>query len=364
MGYKPRPTERMPPPPLPPHFHQIPRCMVPLMDENLMNQNPSDHPQPEGQAETQPPAEATSPEPAFRRRLGRGLNALLNAGDSPAAPVEGTLPIPAELLHLDVNTITRNPYQPRKDFDLQALHELTESITQHGVLQPLLVRETADGYQLIAGERRWLASRDAGLKTVPCRVLKLDDSHVSEVAIIENLQREDLNELEKAQAFQTYLDQFGCNIEDLARKMGKDRSTISNSLRLLELPQFVKEALRLGKISAGHGRALLPLEGEMDQVAMCQRIQSENLSVRLTEVAIREQLEEKQAKLPFKTGDKERKPAPSISNHVLQLQDQLREVVGVKVEIKLKGKDAGKMVIHFNTNDEFERIVQQLRKAG
>lgn len=334
------------------------------MDESTNPQNPSEYVSPDASPAPAPAPESTGGEPAFRRRLGRGLNALLGSGDAPPAVTESSVPANAELLHLDINAITRNPYQPRKDFDLQSLQELTESIQLHGVLQPLLIRETPQGYQLIAGERRWLASRDAGLKTVPCRVLKMDDHTVSEVAIIENLQREDLNELEKAQAFQTYLDQFGCTIEELARKMGKDRSTISNSLRLLELPQFVKEALRLGKISAGHARALLPLEAEMDQVAMCQRIQSEGFSVRLTEAAVREQLEERQAKIPFKAGDKERKANPPLSNHVLQLQDQLREVVGVKVEIKLKGKDAGKMIIHFNSNDEFERIVQQLRKAG
>jgi ParB family chromosome partitioning protein len=316
--------------------------------------------------EGQPQFEGTPPEGGLRRRLGRGLNSLLGGQDK-QEPAE---PIPAdaetELRHIEVDAIERNPYQPRKDFDLQALNELVESISQHGVLQPLLVRMTPTGYQLIAGERRWLASRDAGLKTVPCRVLKLEDKAVSEVAIIENLQREDLNELEKAQAFQSYIEQFGCTIEDVAKKLGKDRSTISNSLRLLELPAFVKEALRAGKISAGHGRALLPLEAEADQIAMCQRIQSESMSVRSTEQAIRQQLEEKQQTVPFKPGEK--RPTPSaaqkLTNHIMSLQDQLREVVGVKVEIKLKGKDAGKMVIHFNSNEEFERIVQQLRKAS
>jgi ParB family chromosome partitioning protein len=318
-------------------------------------------------AESQPQPEGHTPEGGVRRRLGRGLNSLLGNHDAPAASED---PIPAdaetELRHIEVDAIQRNPYQPRKDFDLQALNELVESINQHGVLQPLLVRLTPEGYQLIAGERRWLASRDAGLKTVPCRVLKLEDKAVSEVAIIENLQREDLNELEKAQAFQSYIEQFGCSIEDVAKKLGKDRSTISNSLRLLELPAFVKEALRAGKISAGHGRALLPLEAEADQIAMCQRIQSESMSVRSTEQAIRQQLEEKQQTVPFKPGEK--RPTPSaaqkLTNHIMSLQDQLREVVGVKVEIKLKGKDAGKMVIHFNSNEEFERIVQQLRKAS
>ena len=302
---------------------------------------------------------------ANRRRLGRGLNSLLGqVGDQPgqdsAAPASQ-----AELLYLDINSLHRNPFQPRKDFDLQALNELTESVALHGVLQPLLVRETPKGYQIIAGERRWLASRDAGLKTVPCRIMKLEDKLVSEVAIIENLQREDLNELEKAQAFQTYLDQFGCSVEELAHKMGKDRSTVANSLRLLELPTFVKEALRSGKISAGHGRTLLPLEAEADQIAMCQRIQSETMSVRTTEAAVRAQIEEKQS-LPFKKPSEKGAGKPEVppNHHLQQLQDMVRELVGTKVEIKLTNKNSGKMIIHFNSNDEFDKIVAHLRKAS
>ncbi|MDB5389483.1 MAG: parB-like partition protein [Planctomycetaceae bacterium] len=301
-----------------------------------------------------------------RRRLGRGLNSLL--GQASEQPGAEAAPIPAssEMLHIDINALHRNPFQPRKDFDLQALNELTESIASHGVLQPLLVRETPAGYQIIAGERRWLASRDAGLKQVPCRIMKLEDKVVSEVAIIENLQREDLNELEKAQAFQTYLDQFGCSVEELAQKMGKDRSTIANSLRLLELPNFVKEALRAGKISAGHGRAMLPLEEEADQIAMCQRIQSESMSVRTTEATIRAQLEEKQQTVPFKKGSGKpgAKAETPVNNHVQQLVDRVRELVGARVEIKQSGKDAGKIIIHFSSNDEFEKIVAKLKKAS
>ncbi|MES2793055.1 MAG: ParB/RepB/Spo0J family partition protein [Planctomycetota bacterium] len=303
--------------------------------------------------------------PINRRRLGRGLNSLLGAQNDQAGQESVPMPSQSELLHLDINALHRNPFQPRKDFDLQALNELTESVGQYGVLQPLLVRETPAGYQIIAGERRWLASRDAGLKTVPCRVLKMEDKVVSEVAIIENLQREDLNELEKAQAFQTYLDQFGCSVEELAHKMGKDRSTVANSLRLLELPSFVKEALRAGKISAGHGRSLLPLEEEADQIAMCQRIQSESMSVRTTEAAVRSQIEEKQT-VPFKKVSEKGggKPEVPTNHHLQQLQDMVRELVGTKVEIKLTTKNAGKMIIHFNSNDEFDKIVAHLRKAS
>lgn len=320
----------------------------------------------------QPTPESGTPNEGLfgmRRRLGRGLNSLLGqVSDQPGGEV-APVAVQSELLNIEINSLHRNPFQPRKDFDLQALNELTESILQHGVLQPLLVRETPQGYQIIAGERRWLASRDAGLKTVPCRVMKLEDKIVSEVAIIENLQREDLNELEKAQAFQTYLDQFGCSVEELAQKMGKDRSTIANSLRLLELPNFVKEALRVGKISAGHGRTLLQLDEEADQIAMCQRIQSESMSVRSTEAAVRQQLEDKQPSVPFQrpSGKSSGPSTPKESgggNHVQQLQDRVRELLGLKVEIKLSSKVAGKMIIHFTSNEDFERIVTFLKKAS
>jgi ParB family chromosome partitioning protein len=188
----------------------------------------------------------------------------------------------------------------------------------------------------------------------------MDDQAVTEVAIIENLQRADLNELEKAQAFQDYLEKYGTTIEDLAKKLGKDRSTVSNCLRLLELPDFVKLALRSGKITAGHARALLPLEEESQQIALCQRIQSEQLTVRQIEEAVR-QIGDKADTVPFQKSGSKRS---GVNPQLLALQQQLRDLVGVKVEIKLKGKDAGRLVIHFNSNHEFERILQQFRRAS
>src|SRR5437879_10528126 len=213
-----------------------------------------------------------------------------------------------------------------------------ESLVQHGMLQPLLVRTFEGSFQLIAGERRLLAARRAGLTKVPCRVIELDDKGVCEVAIIENVQRADLSDLEQAQAFQDYLDKFGSTIEELATKLGKNRSTVSNCLRLLELPDFVKIALHGSRISAGHARALLPLDEEADQIAMCQRIESEKLSVRQTEDAIREKLQSSET-LPFAGGETRGKPgAVQLSNHIRDLQQQLREILGTKVDIRLKGK--------------------------
>ncbi len=317
---------------------------------------------------------ANDPNNMAKRRLGRGLSSLLGPG-SPAdgqPEFDGSQPAfgMGEFRQLDVNAIERNPYQPRKEFEAQALQELVESIAQHGVLQPVLVRQTPNGWQLIAGERRLIASRKVGLATIPARVVELGDAGVAEVAIVENLQRADLGDLEKAQSFQDYIAKFSCSVEELAKKLGKDRSTISNMLRLLELPEFVKVAIGQGKISASHGRALLPLEEESDQIAMCQRIQSESLSVRATEEAIRQKLNENI--LPFQpTGDDGKSTtsagssaAASKSNHVASLEQQLRDLLGAKVEIKMQAKEKGKIVIHFTSNDEFDRLLGSLRQRA
>lgn len=306
---------------------------------------------------------------APRRRLGRGLSSLLGGLAEPAILEEGQAPEApiGEFALIEEAAISRNPFQPRKDFAEDSLAEMVTSISQHGILQPLLVRAVDGAFQLIAGERRLLAARRAGLAKVPCRVIELDDKGVCEVAIIENVQRADLSDLEKAQAFQDYLDKFGGTIEELAAKLGKNRSTVSNCLRLLELPDFVKISLGSGRITAGHARALLPLDEEADQIVMCRRIESEKLSVRQTEDEIRQKLHATDAgdTIPFQSGDSKVKSASvPISNHVLELQQQLRELLGAKVEIRLKGRDSGKLVIHFSSNDEFERIVGFLRKAS
>lgn len=301
-----------------------------------------------------------------RRRLGRGLNALLGAASMGGSGDSGT----NDQTEIAVELIDRNPFQPRQDFDQSAINELVDSIRQHGVLQPLLVRPAGDGYQLIAGERRLISAKKAGLRQVPCRVLNLNDQQVSEVALEENLKRQDLNVLEKAIAFQDYLKRFGCTIEDLARRLSFERSTVSNMLRLLELPDAVKTDLRSDKISAGHARALLAVKIEDAQIQLSQRIQKENLSVRRTEEAVRELLAPKEADVvPFPGGGESQpvaEPATNMTNHVAGLQNQLRDWLGTNVEIKLSGKakDKGKIVIDFASNDDFERIVGKLQRAA
>jgi len=300
-----------------------------------------------------------------RRRLGRGLNALLGSvsgGDEPQI-AEG------DHSEVHIELIERNPYQPRMDFDQEGLNELADSIKQHGILQPLLVRPLGDGYQLIAGERRLLAARKAGRDTVPCRVLNISDQQVFEVALEENLKRRDLNVLEKAQAFQEYLNKFNCTIEELARRISLDRSTVSNMVRLLELPEPVKDDLRANKLTQGHARALLSLPAEV-QIEFRDRVVKDGLSVRKVEEAVREwqqlqpQAEQESETIPFSKGGTKPGDDNGMTNHILQMQQQLQDLLGCVVAIKLKGKEKGRIVIDFASNDDFERIIGQLRRAA
>ena len=199
-------------------------------------------------------------QPRLKSRLGRGLNALLGSSSDEEQPQLVAIRLHApEQDEISVELIERNPFQPRREFDQRAIDELAESIRKHGILQPLLVRAKGDGYQLIAGERRWRACQQVGMETVPCRVVELEDKQVCEAAIEENLKRQDLNMVEKAQAFKDYLQNFGGTIEDLAKQLSMNRSTISNMMRLLELPDVVQDAVRQDRISGGHARALLAL---------------------------------------------------------------------------------------------------------
>ncbi len=305
----------------------------------------------------------------IRRRLGRGLNALLGddvaVTDMPVSTGSGEPAAPhGELRQMPVNAIERNPYQPRTEFEASSLRELSDSIQQHGVLQPLLVRALPNGgWQLIAGERRLMAAKQAGLATVPCRILELEEQQVCEVALEENLKRKDLNVLEKAQAFANYLQQFGRTIEELSKQLSLDRSTVSNLLRLLDLAEPVKQSLRSDKISGGHARSLLSLSAEQ-QIALCQRIESESLSVRATEAAVREVLAESKPSGETVAFDPQHKTKPTATQHVLSLQGQLRDLLGVPVEIKLRGKESGQILITFGSNDDFERVLRVLRRAA
>ncbi len=311
----------------------------------------------------------------MKRRLGRGLSALLGGGmDDSENPRPATIPMhsasapPAPASdEISLELIDRNPFQPRRDFDQAAIDELADSIRKHGLLQPLLVRARQDGeagYQLIAGERRWRAAQQVGMETVPCRVIEFGDRQASEAALEENLKREDLNVLEKARAFKDYLDRFGGTIEELARQLSMSRANVSNMMRMLELPESVQKLLREDRITGGHAKAILPLS-EAQQFELAKQIELEQLSVRRTEEIVREMLKAGTMALPTDADAAASTPEkPAMSNHVLSLQQSLRDMLGAKIDIKQKKNDSGQIVIHFGSNDDFERIVGHLRKAS
>lgn len=317
------------------------------------------------------------------RRLGRGLAALLGTpleeevannplhnertydeGSSPAASTgANSSPTSSALFDLNVYEIDDNPFQPRREFSESEIASLAESLREHDMLQPVLVRRIGDRFQLISGERRLRAAIKAGWSTVPARVREADDRLVAELAIVENLQRKDLNPIEKAMSFKRYLDEHHCTQEDLAQRLKIDRSTIANLMRLLELPAGVLEALRNGDITAGHARALLPLGDESEQNEFCRRIQSEGMSVRNTEQAVSDHIQHSEPEtIQFPTASARRKRTKS--DQVASLEQELRIALGTKVEIKQTAKGRGRMIVHFANADEFERIRENFGQRG
>lgn len=291
-----------------------------------------------------------------KRRLGRGLAALLGTEEGGFEPSSLEQ---AELLHLGVEQIDANPFQPRRAFDPTEIAALADSLRQHGMLQPIIVRPSGDRYQLIAGERRLRAAVEAHLHEIPARVLELDDRRVSELAMVENLQREDLNAIEKAAAFKGYLDRFGGTQEDLAGRLGLDRSTISNLIRLLDLPDEVQDAVRSRRLTQGHARALLGLPDPDAQVGACRRVISENLSVRQTEALVASG-EPTPARTRLRK-DPAHTDATPRAPHLAEWEGRLRERFGTPVVIRTRSKERGQILIEFNSQEEFERITGLIR---
>jgi len=277
-----------------------------------------------------------------------------SASGGAAAGTEGGL------LQAHVYDIENNPFQPRKEFDPAAIEELSESLEQHGMIQPLVVRRHGERYQLISGERRLRAAIKAGWQTVPVQVRDADDRQMSEMAIVENLQRKDLNPLEKAQSFREYLQRYGCTQDELARRLSVDRSTIANLIRLLELPEAIQAAIHAGSLTQGHARALLPLGDEREQMAFCQRIQDEGLSVRATEELVQLAIHDAdEIPLSVVGGTPPQKSKPKSrrsSDQIAALEQELRLALGTKVEIKQRAGGRGQIVVHFASVDEFERL--------
>ena len=276
--------------------------------------------------------------------LGRGLGALLGDFQEPAVEKSNYRTVP-------LHRIEPNPDQPRKDFDEEALQELSESISVHGLIQPLTVRETEPGYyQIIAGERRWRACRLAGVHEVQVVVLEADDCKAMELALIENLQRSDLNCVEEALGYQTLIDDFGLTQEDCSTRVGKSRSAVANALRLLHLPQKILEMLRSGKLTAGHARAVLSLKNEKKQLEAAQKIAALGLSVRQAELLCRNLSQEKQPEQP---------KAVLTVDYVAECEKTLSRALGRGVKI-VNGKRKGKFELEFYGQDDLQALLDAL----
>lgn len=288
-----------------------------------------------------------------KQRLGRGLDALLGAVNG-----GGVLGIGAAVGKVRLDQIHQNPYQPRKRFDDDELKQLADSIKVHGVLQPLVVRQAGEAYQLIAGERRLRAATLAGLPEVPVHVVGFDDQQVYEAALVENIQRSDLNPIEKAQGFKDYLERYGLTHEALGQRLGLDRSSISNLVGLLNLPEEVQSAVRLGQLSLGHAKILKGVSDTEKQKDLAKEAIFRHLSVHALDLLAREA----KAEVAEKTGEKPPRAAVEKTAHVQSLEDDLRQRLATRVEIKVKAKEKGQIVIGFDSNDDFERIMAALAK--
>ncbi len=280
--------------------------------------------------------------------MGRGLGALISSTGPQKKPAAETVPSTntgERVLYIPVSQITADPKQPRRNFKQEELQELADSIKEHGVLQPLLASEMPDGrYQIIAGERRWRASQLANMPTVPVIVKKMADDKRLEVALIENIQREDLNALEEAFAFKRLIDEFGLTQEQVAQKVGKSRPAVANTIRLLALPEEIQAALISGKISPGQARALLSLTDKKQQMDMFQSMLGQKITVRDLEKQVQQQV-----------------PKSSLRRdpNLMYLEEQLRATLGTKVSVSGK-QDKGSITVSYYSKDELKEIIKKI----
>lgn len=279
-----------------------------------------------------------------RRGLGKGLEALIPPGQwESREPGAGQY-----IRQVPVGQIVPNPQQPRVQTDASELAELATSIAEHGIIQPVIVTQVAGDYQLIAGERRWRAARQAGLETIPVIVKEASPQEMLELALVENLQRADLNPLEEAAAYRQLMDEFGLTQEQVAERVGKSRSAVANTVRLLSVAAAVQAALLEGKIAEGHGRAILRLPTPEAQTAALRTIVKRGLSVRQTEELVRRLLGKKRVSEP-------RPPSPEI----IMAQERLRQRLGTKVDIS-HTKKGGRIVIHYYSDEELHALLERI----
>lgn len=290
--------------------------------------------------------------------LGRGLASLIPREPPPSAPAGNARQDDGQsydtVVMVDVGKIERNPYQPRTDFDPASLVDLKNSILEKGVIQPVTVRRTEHGYQLISGERRVRAAREAGLTQVPAYVIRVkDNEEMLELALIENLQREDLNPIEVATSYRRLIEECGLTQDLVSKKVGKDRSTVTNFLRLLKLPETIQAAVRKGEISGGHARALLGIEDNALQLSLFKRIVTRGLSVRAVEELVR------------KAGEAVKRNAPAgarggvarITSSVSNIEEKLRQSLGTKVTVRAGQGGRGEIIIEYYSADDLDRLL-------
>ena len=297
-----------------------------------------------------------------RKALGRGLEALIPKG------VESEVPIvpeplhvqarPGDIQHVALSKITRNPAQPRSQFDPTTIAELAASIRERGVLQPVLLRPAGDGYQLVAGERRFIATKEAGFSTIPAIVRPLTDRESLLIALIENIQRENLNPLDEARAYYRLSTEYGLQHDEIGERVGKDRSTVSNVIRFNNLPIEAQELLGSGKISGGHARALLSLTDSKQQTDLAKTAATHGWSVReLEERVKRVGGGQRQAKA-------RRTPKRAFSAELMALEDELMRVMGSRVRVTRRRGGSGSVTIDYHSEEELDRIIGLLREVG
>lgn len=289
--------------------------------------------------------------------LGRGLSALLSDNNTDVMNKTATNKVAGSVSHIPLNQIEANPFQPRTEFEPKALQELSESIIVHGIIQPITVRKIGfDRYQIISGERRVRASLAAGLKDIPAYIRVAKDQEMLEMAIIENIQRENLNPIEVALSYKRLIEECNLKQDELGERVGKDRSTVTNFLRLLKLPAEIQEGLKEGKISMGHARALLAVVDPNEQIKLYEDLVRENLSVRRIEDLVRDHNE---IKKHIKTSTELSLPKP-VEQQFENNQAELSAIFQSKILIKPKSAGKGEIVIKFNSESEYHRLLQML----
>ncbi len=318
-----------------------PEAKKPASENTAAEKQAAKKPAPEKQTAEKPAVEKKAPE-----------NAAASAAQ-PAASVSEEEK--GGVMMLRISSVEPNREQPRKDFDEDRLTELAESIREHGVIQPLLVQKAGRHYEIIAGERRWRAAKQAGLKEIPAIVREYSKQEAVEISLIENIQREDLNPIEEAQAYDRLMKEFDLKQEDIAKRVSRSRAAVANAVRLLNLPAEVRDMVTEGILSEGHARTLLPLPEEA-LITAAKYVAAKGLSVRETEKYVKNLL------APRRRTEKEADPVTELI--VRDIEKQMREALGAKVEIRTAGKHSGRIEITYSSDDELERLLYLIRRSG